>query len=264
MGLDDIARYLAEFGAAAGAEASTRRLISATGGHVDLRLPAHRVALIEWLRAWGNRHLRRADTARTADSLGLWWEAWATYLPDEQMALTDLSQPERLAVGQAYDALRVAPAAARNVNGRDVDVSFGDTATAKALYAIRPQALVPWDEAIRLAFGRPGHGAAYARLLQLSAEALDGLARRLSASVSDVPALLGRPGSSPPKLVDEFLWIRITEARLVSQSDRRPAPAQRSRGAAGAWTAAPRRPPGAAAGTRSGRLCCAVRRRPIW
>jgi hypothetical protein len=213
MSPDDIAGYLAEFGAMAGGEASTRRLFSATGGHLDLLLPAHRVALIEWLRAWGNRHLRRADTDRTAEALRLWWETWAAYLPDERMALTDLSPSGLVAVGQAYDALRVAPAAARTVNGRDVDVSFGDTATAKAFYAIRPRALVPWDEAIRLAFGKPSHGAAYARLLQLSAEALDGLARRLSASVSDVPGLLGRPESSPPKLVDEFLWIRIAGAR---------------------------------------------------
>jgi hypothetical protein len=48
------------------------------------------------------------------------------------------------------------------------------------------------------------------RLLRLSAAALDGLARRLAASVSDLPELLGRPGSSPPKFVGEFLWIRIT------------------------------------------------------
>jgi len=81
------------------------------------------------------------------------------------------------------------------------------------MYAIRPRALVPWDETIRLAFGRPGHGAAYVRLLQLSATALDGLARRLSASVSDLPELLGRPESSPPKLVDGFLWMRITGGR---------------------------------------------------
>jgi len=44
-----------------------------------------------------------------------------------------------------------------------------------------------------------------ARLLRLAAAALDGLARRLAVPVTDLPAVLGRPGSSPPKLVDEFL-----------------------------------------------------------
>jgi hypothetical protein len=46
-------------------------------------------------------------------------------------------------------------------------------------------------------------------MLRLSAAALDGLARRLAVPVSDLPAALGRPASSPPKLVDEYLLIRI-------------------------------------------------------
>lgn len=207
---DDIARSLAEFGAAAGPDRASRRLLSATGDHPDLQVEEHRLALIGWLRAWGCRHLRRADTSRTAEALRLWWETWAARLPGEQVTLADLGQGELTAAGQAYDALRAAPAAGRNVNGQEVAVAFGDTAAAKAMFAIRPRAFLPWDEPIRLAFGRPGGGEAYVRLLRLSATALDGLARRLAASVSDLPDLLGRPESSPPKLVDEFLWIRIT------------------------------------------------------
>ncbi len=96
------------------------------------------------------------------------------------------------------------------MQGRKVAVTFGDTATAKALFALRPQALIPWDEPIRRAFGPPGGGVTYVKLLELAAAALDGLARRLGASVGELPGLLGRPESSPPKLVDEYLWIRIT------------------------------------------------------
>jgi len=51
------------------------------------------------------------------------------------------------------------------------------------------------------------------RMLRLSAAALTGLAARLDVPVSDLPQVLGRPGSSPPKLVDEFLLIRITTER---------------------------------------------------
>ncbi len=210
MSREDIARHLARFGAGTGTDAATRRLYGATGGQVDLRVASHRAALIDWLRAWGCRHLRRADTPRTAEALRLWWQAWAPRLPGAQATLTGLSEAELIAAGQAYAALRAAPAAGRAVQGRDVAVAFGDTAAAKALYAIRPQAFLPWDAPIRLAFGPPGGGAAYVRLLRHSAEALDGLARRLGTSVSDLPELLGRPESSPPKLVDEFLWIRIT------------------------------------------------------
>jgi hypothetical protein len=210
LSLGEIAGYLAEFGASAGFDSATRRLLESTGGQLDLHLEGHRIALISWLRAWGCRHLRRADTPLTAETLRTWWEAWGPRLPGEQATLNALSQAELTAAGQAYDALRSAPAAARAARGRDVAVAFGDTATAKALFAIRPQALLPWDEQIRVGFGRPAGGATYVTMLELAAAALDGLARRLGAPIGDLPALLGRPESSPPRLVDEYLWVRMS------------------------------------------------------
>ena len=210
---EDIARYLAEFGAVAGSDSSSRKLAEATGGHVDLAIPAHRAAVITWLRAWGCRHLRRADTTRTSETLRTWWNDWGARLPADHETLTGLGEAELALAGQAYDAMRTAPAAHRTVRGRELDVAFGDTATGKLLFALRPQVFPPWDEAIRLAFGRPSGGAAYVRMLRLSAAALNGLARRLSIPVGDLAEVLGRPGSSPPKLIDEYLLIRITKGR---------------------------------------------------
>lgn len=206
---DQIAGYLAEFGAGTGYDSATRRLLEKTKGQLDLHLEEHRLALITWLRAWGCRHLRRADTPRTAETLRTWWQAWGPKLPGEQATLNALSRAELTATGQAYDALRSAPAAARAARGGDVAVAFGDTATAKALFAIRPQALMPWDEQIRAGFGRPADGTTYVKMLELAAAALDGLASRLGARVGDLPGLLGRPESPPPKLVDEYLWVRM-------------------------------------------------------
>lgn len=209
---DDIAGYLADFGGATGLDASSQRLASATGGQVDLSVEAHRVAAIIWLRAWGCRHLRRADTAKTDKALRLWWLDWAGRLPGERETLTGLSDAGIALAGEAYDTLRTAPAASRSVKGIDLEVSFGDTAAAKLMFAIRPRAFLPWDAQIRAAFGWAGGGAAYAQVLRLSAAALDGLARRLAVPVGDLPALLGRPASSPPKLVDEYLLIRVTRS----------------------------------------------------
>ena len=197
----------------AGADASSQRLARATGGHVDLAVEAHRLAAISWLRSWGCRHLRRADTPLTSQALRTWWDDWGAQLPGDHETLTGLGEAGLVVAGRAYAALRAAPAARRSVKGRDLDVAFGDTATAKLLFAIRPQIFPPWDEAIRLAFGRPGGADAYVRMLRLSAAALDGLAERLAVGVSDLPQVLGRPASSPPKLVDEFLLIRITRDR---------------------------------------------------
>lgn len=215
----DIARYLADFGS--DGDAATQKLTSATGGQVDLRLEAHRVAVIGWLRSWGVRHLRRSDTAMTAAALRLWWDAWGDRLPGEQETLNGLGEAELAAAGQAYDALRAAPAAARTARFREIEVTFGDTATSKLMFAVRPRVFVPWDAQMRAAFGWPADGGpAYTRLLRLSAAALDGLARRLAVPVGDLPGFLGRPGSTPPKIVDEFLLIRI----IAQRPARRPQP----------------------------------------
>ena len=212
MSPEDIIRNLADFGPV-GPDGATRRLRAATGGQVDLTDPAHRLAAITWLRAWGCRHLRRADTPLTDEALRTWWTTWNGSLPGDLATLTSLGEADRVSAGLAYDALRASPAARRSVQGSDLDVAFGDTATAKLLFAIRPQVFPPWDEAIRLAFGKPGGSAAYLRMLRLSATALNGLAGRLAVSVSELPEILGRPDSTPPKIVDEFLLVRIGQSR---------------------------------------------------
>jgi hypothetical protein len=212
MGVADIVRNLADFGPV-GPDGATRRLRAATGAQVDLNDEAHRLAAITWLRAWGCRHLRRADTARTDEAMHTWWTAWNGRLPGGQATLTGLGEADLVSAGLAYDALRAAPAARHNVRGSDVDVAFGDTATAKLLFVIRPQVFPPWDEAIRLAFGKPGGSAAYVRLLRLSAAALNGLAGRLAVGVGELPEILGRQESTPPKIVDEFLLIRLAQSR---------------------------------------------------
>jgi hypothetical protein len=208
---EEIASYLADYATETSYDVSFRLLTRSTGNQLDLRRETHRVAAINWLRAWGCRHLRRTDTYRTAEALRLWWDEWGEALPGPEAALTDLTDPGLVIIEQAYDALRSAPAAGRNRKGREIDVHFGDTAAAKVMFAARPTVFLPWDDPIRLAFGWRGGGATYVELLRLSASALDGLARRLAVSVSDLPQILHRPDSSPPKLVDEFLWVRITK-----------------------------------------------------
>jgi hypothetical protein len=67
------------------------------------------------------------------------------------------------------------------------------------------------DEPIRVAFGAVTFdGNSYGRFLRLAAESISGAARRFGVDVDQLPDLLGRPTSSPAKLVDEYLWTRIT------------------------------------------------------
>lgn len=210
--LDRIREVLGEFGRLAGDDPSSIRLRDATRGEIDLAVRAHRAALLGWLRSWGCRHLRVADSARSSRALARWWGAYRTSLPAVGRSLASMRRRELEAAAAAFDALAAASAAWRATPDGRVNVSFGETAAAKALFALRPLAFPPWDEPIRAALGLHG-GEGYRSYLEQVAFALGALAARLEVPVSEVPEALGRPGDSPPKLVDEYLWMRVNRAR---------------------------------------------------
>jgi len=208
-----VSEVLRAFAASAGPETSLAVLRDTTHPAIDLSVRAHREALLRFLRAWGCRHLRRDDTGRSSRALASWWRRFGRTLPPGSASLTDLDNEQLAALGRAYAALARSPAAFRASRDGDVSVSFGDTAAAKALFAIRPQAVPPWDEPMRNAFGWGRVDAEdYATFLAAVRGSLIGLAERLQVEPSELSAALDRPASSPVKIVDEFLWIRITRA----------------------------------------------------
>lgn len=211
LDVDEISRYLAGYAAVTGYDSSLNRLHGAISGEVpDLDVTADRVAVIEWLRGWGCRHLRKTDTTRTSDVLGCWWQKWNTALPAPSVLITDLSETDLTTSARAYESLRSAPAAGRSLGSGEVDVLFGDTAAAKTMFVVKPQAFLPWDEPIRVAFGWTGGGAAYADYLRRSSHTLVSLGSRLNVPVAQLPTLFSRPASTPAKIIDEYLWVKAT------------------------------------------------------
>jgi hypothetical protein len=210
MDPDEIARYLEDYSAVTGYDVAFHQLVNSAGGTLDLEQPAHRAAVVNWLRTWGCRHLRRAGDQEARDALGSWWEAWSGELPPASTCMTDLDDGDLAAVAPAFDELRALRVGGLDPSGREVEVVFGDTAAAKTFFVVRPAAFLPWDDPTRLAFGWWGGGSSYAEFVRSAGTALAGLADRLATRVRDLPARLGRPASTPPKLVDEYLWVRIS------------------------------------------------------
>ena len=208
----ELANLLAGFDPSGSADRSWRAFRDSIGGEADLGKAAHRRAVARLLRAWGCRHLRTTDEAMTIRALAAWWRAIDGRLPAADRRSVDLAEAELRHAEAVYDALAVRAAARRSVPGRDDSVvRFGATAAAKALFMVRPSAFPPWDAAIVRSFGwREPAGAEYVAYLEASAKALRGLATRSGVPIEDLPGVLGRPWSSPAKLVDEFLWLRLT------------------------------------------------------
>ena len=81
-------------------------------------------------------------------------------------------------------------------------------ARSRAAFALRPKALLAWDDAIRRRFGR-----SYRSLLDGTVEELRELvedAKRLGIGAGQIPKRVGRPDSPLAKLADEYNWVTIT------------------------------------------------------
>src|SRR5690349_6566715 len=165
---------------------------------------------MRWLRRWGCRHLRRDDNALASEALLEWADEWQAKLPAPGVTLDRLGDGALDALAAAYAALAEHPAGFRAGRRETIPVRFGATAAAKALYALRPDACPPWDEPIRAHFGWDGSAASYRAALERASAELAEAAASAGVAVAELPALIGRPESSPPRLVDEHDWLRIT------------------------------------------------------
>lgn len=189
------------FNGFAGVDVSWQRLLVDIGSGWNLGKAAHRVLLLRWLNSWGCRirYPRPGEPAPFDTGIKAWWRTWRSALPTTSLA--ELSDRDVDRVADAYAALSAMPAAA----GRQL----GPTAAAKALFALRPEAIMPWDAAIatrlhggrdRAAFHRhQALGRTWARCVVAEAGSAD--------AVAD---LVGRPGMSLAKILDEYLYVTIT------------------------------------------------------
>jgi hypothetical protein len=210
--LDDVRRRVRLFGEAARPDRSYAAWVSATRPRVDLSLAPHRHELHRWLNAWGCR-IRwpvDGDVDHFDASVGSWWERHGDAVKRVREPLARLTDRHIAQLGAIFDDLGRSPVA---VDARGTARTMGSTAAAKALYALRPRAVMPWDQAIATQLYGGRDGAAFARHLALGRDWARAL---LEASGLDEPHLvteLGRPGASLAKVLDEYCFVRFTLGR---------------------------------------------------
>lgn len=189
------------------ADGSLERLRVATGGAPNPCKPEHVVALRILLNAWVCRiPYPRDGVDLLASSLDGWWRIHRRRLPDAPLSDVDDRGIDKLAL--AYSDLTQLPA---GVN-RDGHVrSLAPTASSKLLWVLRPQTACPWDVAIAKAGGQGTEMVGYANHLrkarawsrQITVEAA-------ARGIDDLPAFVGRPGSSLVKVYDEWCYLTFT------------------------------------------------------
>jgi hypothetical protein len=185
-----------------------------TKPELDLRYPAHRHALLQWLRAWGCRQFVVEYEKLASDELADWYGQWAAALFPIETSLLDLSDAQLELVKAAYAGLADRTAGKKNSRGGKLSIArVGPTGAAKILFALRPDALVPWDDPIRAHFRLGGSAQDYTRYLWEVRSQLQELCtdcEKLGCVFESLPTRLDRPHSSLPKLVDEYFWVTIT------------------------------------------------------
>jgi hypothetical protein len=197
-----LAHSIAVFNGYANVDGSWHEFVERTAPGVDLGRPDHRRLMHRWLNSWGCRirYPREGEPDPYDAGMAAWWAEFGAALPSGRLRLA--TDGDLLALGTAYAALAATPAGATR--------TLGPTAAAKALYALRPDTVMPWDAAIAVALHGARDGAAFTRHLGLGRGWAAALVTRLGVDDAAVPALLGRPGVSLAKILDEYTYVLIT------------------------------------------------------
>lgn len=196
-----------EFGVYQGPERSWLAFTAATAPAADFTRAAHRKAAHAWLNAWTCRirYPRPGEPDVFGVGLSTWWRKWRTALPPLDVPLAELTDEQTDAAGACFAALAASPAAqTKSVR------SFGPTAAAKLMYALRPKALLPWDDLIATTLHGARDSGAYTAHLRLGRAWALALLTESAADESALCARLGRPGRTLAKLLDEYCYIVYT------------------------------------------------------
>jgi len=176
------------------------------------------------LRQWGCRQfaIRHSDLA--SDEIGAWYELNAVHLPPEGRPLWELTSHDLQSIGRAYGNLYMRPASRRRTrNGRESSISVGATGAAKILFALRPEAMIPWDEPIRSELGLTAAPGSYVSYLRNAQDLLEGLQRSYGPKgfeLSELPRIVGSPNSTAAKIIDEYYWVTISRRCLAPPLDK--------------------------------------------
>ena len=145
-----------------------------------------------------------------------WYQANAHSLFSNEKPLWNLENHELEAASVVFGSLKNGTGAWRIRSGRKSEIHIGETAASKVLFAIRPKALMPWDEAMRISFKCDGSPKSYLRYLKIIRDLtlqIAILCKNKGFQIDDLPQKLGRLDSTVLALVNEYIWI--TETRKV-------------------------------------------------
>jgi len=192
--------------------------VEATEGAPNLAREDHRMALLKWLNACGCRQFSRESHALASEELLCWNVEFIQKIPAPSITLIDLPEGSLPDIHDAYTSLCRKTASLRTFRKGSFPsvIKFSETGASKILFAIRPGIFLPWDQAIRENFIKARPCSSYVNFLweaKTVALEIKKECERKGIALTALPALLGRPHSSIPKLLDEYNCVVVTSAK---------------------------------------------------
>jgi hypothetical protein len=192
---------------------SLRVLKESTPGGIDLANLAHRTYLLSWLNDWGCRHLSKESHPIASSAILDWHNQFGIKLFPRGKALWELDTLEMAVLVDAYGSLKDRTGARPTRGGKKLQVDIGPTAASKILFTIRPEALMPWDEAMRNEFDCDGSKESYLKFLTEIRELtfrIAELCQENGFSISELPDKINRKGSTVLEIINEYIWVIVT------------------------------------------------------
>jgi len=190
---------------------------------MDLSNPDHRASLLEWLNDWGCRHLSKKSHDIASSAILAWYDQEGTRLFPAEKALLELDNHEMTRAVAAYGSLKNRTGACPTRGGKKLQVDIGPTAASKILFAVRPAALMPWDEAMRNEFGFDSSKESYLKFLmeiRKLALRLRELCQSNDFDILELPLKMDRDDSTVLELINEYVWVTVTrKCKLPSVQD---------------------------------------------
>lgn len=199
--------------------ASLANFRKGTGDKLDLAIQKHRGALLEWLNAWGCRHLSKENHQVASRSILDWYRSSSAALFGDKTPLWQLEDREIRAAANAYGSLKDKIGARRSRYGSRSEVRVGPTAASKILFAIRPKALMPWDDAMRKSFDCHGGPESYVKYLTIMRSItlhISDLCKSKGFQIHALPEKVGSAGSTVVELLNEYIWVKTRGIELPS------------------------------------------------
>jgi hypothetical protein len=181
---------------------------------VDLTDSKHRDALFTWLNAWRTRIPERVFKCA---KLEVWYRNHGESLAPAEKCVWQLSDDDIQAAEKAYDKLR-------RTSGWG-----GGTAASKVLFAVRPEALPPWDDATRRGLRSELRDRAttvslgeYGKFLDLCREQAQDIrskCKQLGFDIRDLPRRLNQPEATVAMLINQYVWVSYAKKRPLPKPE---------------------------------------------